>query len=91
MKIEELYKLLIQKYKKYISEIEEIPCYLGFGPAYKEFYITKSPLTIIKIIQVGRKKCFEFFIQNNNGEGAMISSKMEGSKVIDLVDLIMGE
>lgn len=89
MKIEELHEILFKSHKKYVREIEEIPCYLGFGPAYKEFYITKGELTII-ITQVDKKNCFEFWIQNNDeGEGATIGSKMEGSKVIDLVNLIM--
>lgn len=89
MKIEELHENLKKKYKKYVDEIERKPCFLGFGPAYKEFFITKKDL-MINILQVGKKKCFEFYIQDNNtGEGVTISTKMDGSKVIDLVNLIM--
>lgn len=89
MKIEELHEILKKSHKKHVREIEEIPCYKGFGPAYKEFYITKGELTII-ITQVGKKECFDFWVQNNvEGEGATISSKMKGSTVVDLVNLIM--
>lgn len=89
MKIEELHKIIKLKHKKCVSEIEEVPCYLGFGPSYKEFFLMKKDLDI-KIIQVGKKKCFEFYIQDNStGEGVTISTKMDGSKVIDLVNLIM--
>lgn len=89
MKIEELHEILKKKYKRYIDEIEENPCYLGFGPSYKEFFIMKKDF-IIKIVQVGKKNCFEFYIQDNStGEGVTINTKMDGSKVIDLVNLIM--
>lgn len=89
MKIEELHEILKKKFKKYVSSIEEIPCYLDFGPAYKEFFIMKKDLNI-KIIQVGKKKCFEFYIHDNcTGEGVTISTKMDGSKAIDLANLIM--
>lgn len=89
MKIKELHELLKQKYKKYLSEIEEMPCYLGFGPAYKEFFITKKSLRI-RILQVGKEKSFEFFIQDDGtGEGVTISNKMKAPKVIALVDLLL--
>lgn len=89
MKIEELHKIIKLKHKKRVTEIEEYPCFLGFGPAYKEFFITKGELTI-SIIQVGKKKCFEFWIQNTvEGDSCVISTKMDGSKAIDLVNLIM--
>lgn len=89
MKIEELHEILKKNHKKHISSIEEVPCYLGFGPAYKEFFLMKKDLDI-KIIQVGKKKCFEFYIQDNcTGEGVTISTKMDGSKAIDLANFIM--
>lgn len=47
MKIEELHKIIKLKHKKCVSEIEEVPCYLGFGPAYKEFFLMKKDLDII--------------------------------------------
>lgn len=90
MKIEELHETLKKKYKKYVDNIERKPCFLGFGPTYKEFFITTKDL-IINILQVGRKKCFEVYIQDNmTGEGVTISTKMDGSKVIDLVELVLG-
>lgn len=89
MKIEELHEVLKKNYKKYVSDIEDVPPCYGFNPAYKEFFITKKKF-IINIVQTGKKKCFEFYIQDNNtGEGVTISTKMDGSKVIDLVKLIM--
>lgn len=87
MKIEDLHEILKKKHKKYVSCIEDD--FRGIGPSYKEFFITKKNLTI-SILQIDKKKCFEFYIQENNtGEDVTIGSKMDGSKVIDLVHLIM--
>lgn len=92
MKIEELHEILKKKHKRYIRDIETVNGFdPSLGPDYKEFYITKGELTII-ITQVDKKECFEFWIQNNvEGEGATISSKMKATKVIALVDLIIGK
>lgn len=88
MKIEDLHEILKKKHKKYVSRIEEVPSYDGY-PAFKEFFIAKKNF-ILKIAQTGKKKCFEFYIQDNNtGEGVTIGTKMDGSKVIVLVDLLM--
>lgn len=90
MKIEELHEILKKKHKRYVRDIEAVNGFdPSLGPDYKEIYITKKNLTII-IIQIDGKEYFDFWIQNNDeGEGCTISKKMEGSKVIDLVNLIM--
>lgn len=91
MKIEELHEILKKSHKKYVRDIETVN---GFdptlGPDYKEFFITKKNLTII-ITQIDGNDYFEFWVQNNDeGEGCTISKKMKGSKVIDLVELVLG-
>lgn len=92
MKIEELHEILKKEHKKYVRDIETINGFdPSLGPDYKELFITKNELTII-ITQIDGTENFEFWIQNNDeGEGATISSKMKGSKVIALVDLIIGK
>lgn len=59
MKIEELHEILKKNYKKYVSQIEEDPSYLGFGSSYKQFYITKKDLTI-NILQVDKKLILKY-------------------------------
>lgn len=90
MKIEELHEILKKKHKKYVRDIEAVNGFdPSLGPDYKEFFITKKNLSII-IEQIDGKEYFEFWIQNNvEGEGCTIGDAMEGTKVIDLVDLIM--
>lgn len=52
-------------------------------------YITKKNSTFI-VTQLDGKDYFEFWVQNNDeGEGCTISNKMDGSKVIDLINLII--
>lgn len=92
MKIEELHEILKTKHKRYVRDIETVNGFdPSLGPDYKEFYITKGELTII-ITQIDTKKCFEFWIQNNDeGEGCTINNEMKATKVIALVDLIIGK
>lgn len=92
MKIEELHEILKKSHKKHVGPIHPYEGCIDLGPDYpphKEFYIVKNDLTII-ITQIDKKECFEFWVQNDDeGEGCTISTKMKGSKVIDLVNLIM--
>ncbi len=90
MKIEELHGILKKKHKRYVHDVESVKSFdPSLGPDYKEIYITKKNLTII-IIQIDRREYFEFWIQNNDeGEGCTIGDAMEGTKVIDLVNLII--
>lgn len=90
MKIEELHEILKKKHNKYVRDVEVVHGFdPSLGPDYKEIYITKKNLTIT-IIQIDGRDYFEFWIQNNDeGEGCTIGDAMEGTKVIDLVNLIM--
>jgi len=90
MKIEELHEILKKKHKKCVHDVETVKGYdPSLGPDYKEIYITKKNLTII-ITQLDGKECFEFWVQNNDeGEGCTIGDALKGTKVIDLVYLIM--
>lgn len=89
MKIEELHEILKNKYKKAVSNIEKDPSHLGFGPSYKDFFVTIKDLTI-NILQVKMKNYFEIYMHNDVEDGGCtISNKMDGSKVIDLIDSIV--
>lgn len=91
MKIEELHEILKKKFKKHVHDIKGISGYTESSPSYKDFYVVKNELSFI-IAQKDGRDSFIIWVQNNDkGEECTIGHTMEGTKVIDLVDLILGK